>query len=113
MELVLDFGAVAPRIKVSLSEGTDALEVLTRLQEAVAEGKRHVVHLISQSAALRRVPRHGIIDFNRLDEPLPVEAEGPWWLYVRPMRVQATSIVLRIVGDVANVVLAIEPRTNS
>jgi hypothetical protein len=98
----LGFGDEGIRIEVRLPDENYIREILAKASAAVAEGKKQFLHLIFEAAPDEPFPRHGFIEFRRSDEPLNVEGEGPWWLYVRH-QLTAKDIMLKIKGDFVNV----------
>jgi hypothetical protein len=108
MNIILSFEAMAPCIEVSLPDDIVIFDTLARIRQAVREGKRQVVHILLKHESAVQFPRHGIIEFNSMDEVLYVDAEGPWWLYARHTRVGASTIALEMICDVVNVLLTVD-----
>ena len=102
----LGFGDEGIRVEIRLPDENYIREVLAKAGAAVAEGKKQILHLIFEAAPDEPFPRHGFIEFRGSDEPLNVEGEGQWWLYVR-RQLTAKDIVLKVVSDVAHVWLTI------
>jgi hypothetical protein len=108
MNITLSFEATAPCIEVSLPDDSAIFEMLARVKRAVEEGKQQVVHLILKSEMAEQFPRHGIIEFNSTYNFLYVDAEGPWWLYATYTRVTASTIALKMICNVAHVLLTVD-----
>jgi hypothetical protein len=111
MDIVLSFGPMDPRIAVSLPDERPFFEVLESVKRAVEEGKQQVVNIIIEAEIAQQVPRHGTIEFDLFDDDdlLYSDGEGAWWLYARPSRLRASAIALKMICNVAHVILTVEP----
>lgn len=112
MDIVLRFEPTLQPISVVLPDEQTFYDVLDVLKRAVVdEGKRQIVSIVFRTMTSAQVPPHGVIVFELEDDDddLNVNAEGPWWLYVKDTRtLRACAIALEVICDVAHVRLTID-----